>query len=84
MVLDTVYASKIIRPWRATTAIVKAGESFEVWFDADSGQTVNSVVLKGDYNSVNTSINVKTGSWEYDKTSENRYDTHRRNIMDQK
>ena len=66
---------KIIRPWRSTTAIVKTGESFEVWFDADNGQTISSVELKGPYNTVNCSHSVTTGDWEYDPLSGNRYDT---------
>ena len=45
-------AGKIVYPWNAATAIVKAGESFEVWFNADPGQTINSVALKGPYHTV--------------------------------
>ncbi len=66
---------KIIRPWRSTTAIVKAGENFNVWFDADNGQTVNSVELKGPYHSVPCSFSIITGDWEYDPLSGNRYNT---------
>ncbi len=67
---------KIIYPFNATTAIVKAGESFEVWFDADPGQIVNSVGLHGPYNTVSTSMGTPvTGSWVYDTVSGNTYDT---------
>jgi len=33
----TGFCGKIIYPWNAATAIVKAGESVTVWFDADDG-----------------------------------------------
>ena len=67
---------KIIYPWNATTAIVKAGESFEVWFDADPGQTVTSVELSGPYNTVYPSMGSPvTGSWVYDTDSGNTYNT---------
>lgn len=71
----TAYCGKIVYPWRATTAIVKGGERFEVWFNADAAQTVRSVFLKGPYNTVKTSIEIKTGSWVYDVTSQNCYNT---------
>jgi hypothetical protein len=70
------FCGKIIYPWNATTAIVKAGENFTVWFDADAGQTVTSVVLRGPYNSINIpSVTKKTGSWTYDEISGNTYNT---------
>ncbi len=69
------WCGKIVYPWRATTAIVKSGESFEVWFNAENGQTVNSVALRGPYNTVFTSKTIETGNWIYDKTSLNTYNT---------
>ncbi len=69
------WCAQIIYPWRATTAIVKVGESFEVWFDGDSGQTINSVILEGPYNSVISSFSVENGNWEYDGWSGNTYNT---------
>ncbi|NEW81892.1 MAG: hypothetical protein GZ094_05970 [Mariniphaga sp.] len=69
------FCGNVVYPWRATTAIVKGGESFEVWFNADAGQTVRSVQLNGPFNSVATPIEIKTGSWVYDVTSQNRYNT---------
>ena len=57
-------SANIVRPWRASTAIVKVGESFEVWFNADNGQTVNSVQLAGPYNLVNCASSTITGDWE--------------------
>ena len=69
------FCGKIIYPWRATTAIVKSGDSFEVWFNADAGQTVRSVLLKGPYNKVTTTLSLKTGSWVYDVTSQNTFNT---------
>lgn len=71
----TALCGKIVYPWRATTAIVKSGESFEVWFNADSWQTVSSAILKGPYNTVATQITAETGNWIYDVTSQNSYNT---------
>jgi len=66
---------KIVYPWRATTAVLKGGESFNVMFIAEPDQTVDSVILKGPYNKLYPSIDVDTGSWVYDKTSGNKYNT---------
>lgn len=74
--LNIGWCGKIIYPWNATTAIVKAGESFSVLFDADQGQTVKSVVLQGPYNSVYIpSVSKETGSWIYDDRSGYKYNT---------
>jgi predicted MPP superfamily phosphohydrolase len=72
---NCLWAGKIINPWRVTTAIVKAGGSFEVWFDADNGQRVNTVTLQGPYNTVTATKTIATGSWVYDQTSSNTYNT---------
>jgi hypothetical protein len=69
------WSGKIIYPWRATTAIIKAGEQFEVWFDADKGQTISSVQLVGPYNTVNASFKPKAVNRVYDAISENTYNT---------
>ena len=69
------WSQNIVYPWRATTAIVKSGENFEVWFNALPGQTVNSVELKGPYNAVNTTISSVSGDWVYDQMSGNKYNT---------
>ena len=69
------WGQNIVYPWRATTAILKSGENFEVWFNALPGQTVNSVELIGTYNMVNTSINTINGDWTYDPMSGNKYNT---------
>jgi hypothetical protein len=67
---------KIIYPWNAVTSIVKAGEGFEVWFDAAPGQTVRTVELQGPYQTVSIpSIAAATGSWQYDPVSRNTYNT---------
>ncbi len=69
-------AGKIIYPWRATTAIVKAGETFEVWFNADAGQTVNGIELQSKYLKVVPTIsNTVNQTWMYDKWSENTCNT---------
>ena len=70
-----LWAGKIINPWRTTTAIVKSGESFEVWFEADPGQTIDAVTLQGPYNKVAATPKVTTGSWLYDQTSSSTYNT---------
>lgn len=72
----TGWCGKIVYPWRVTTAIVLPGESFEVWFDAEEGQTVNTVELKGPYNTVCTTKKVMAGNWEYDADSGNTYNTN--------
>ena len=69
------WCANIVYPWRATTAIVKSGETFEVWLNADKDETINSVTLQGPYNSVTTTKTVETGNWVYDKTSLNTYNT---------
>lgn len=69
------HSANIVYPWRSTTAIVLAGDSFEVWFNADDGQTVAAVQLTGPYHSVNCSFTITPGDWEYDSLSGNRYNT---------
>ncbi len=69
------HSAKIIRPWRSTTAIVKAGENFEVWFDADADQVISDIELVGPYNTVVPTFSIESGDWEYDQLSGNRYDT---------
>ena len=67
-----VFAGKIVYPWRATSAIVKAGETFEVWHSADENQTLNSVMLRGPYNVEDAAIaETKTEKWVYDQWSGN-------------
>ena len=69
---------KIIYPRNAITAIVKAGESFDIWLMAEPGQVVTSLVLKGPYNTVeidSESITSLSGQWEYDPVSGNTYNT---------
>lgn len=75
LLTNVVYGGKIVRPWRSTTEIVKVGESFEVWFYADNGQTINAIDIQGPYNTVNCSFTTTTGSWVYDQMSGNTYNT---------
>lgn len=72
----TALCGNIVYPWRATTAILKSGDSFEVWFNADNGQTIHSIELNGPYNTVSTSISTVAGNWAYDPMSGNIY-THK-------
>ncbi len=53
---------------------MKAGETTEVWFDADSGQAVKSAELIGPYNTVTAFVRVERGTWVYDQWSGNTYD----------
>jgi len=69
------WCGRIVYPWRATTSIVKSGDSFEVWFAADPGQTVSSVILRGHYHAVSTPMTSETDRWEYDAASQNTYNT---------
>ena len=76
MIRSAGFRGKIIYPWNATTAIVKAGEKFTVWFDAHAGQNVTNAVLRGPYNSVFIpKVTEQTGSWVYDEVSGNTYNT---------
>ncbi len=72
---DAEITRKIIRPWRSTTEIVKPGESFQVWFNADAGQEVLSVRLEGPYSRITCTDSVSNGDWEFDPLSGNRYNT---------
>ena len=69
------WCGNIVYPWRATTAIVKSGETFEVWLNTDAGQKISSVILIGPYNTVSTKYKIEIGSWVYDLTSQNTYNT---------
>jgi hypothetical protein len=64
--------AKIVYPWSATTAVVVSGSTFEVWFKADAGQKVNSITLKGPYNTADAVIDsTSTATWTYDVWSGN-------------
>jgi predicted MPP superfamily phosphohydrolase len=66
------WCAKIVYPWRATTAVVVSGSTFEVWFSADAGQTVNSITLQGPYKSVTpTFTTASSTTWTYDTWSGN-------------
>lgn len=71
----TALCGNIVYPWRATTAIIQSGGSFEVWFNADSGQAIHSIELNGPYNTLSTSISTVADNWVYDPMSGNTY-TH--------
>jgi hypothetical protein len=69
-----LFSANIVYPWRATTAIVKSGDSFEIWFNADAGQTVNSVQLKSEFLTITgENHSITNGSWTYDPVSGNKY-----------
>lgn len=69
----TALGGNIVYPWRSTTAILRSGEQFEVWFNASAGQTVNYIQLIGPYNTVSTTISIISGNWVYDPMSGNSY-----------
>jgi hypothetical protein len=69
-VWSTVRGGQIVYPWRATTAIVKAGQTFEVWFQADPGQEVTAARLDGPYRTVSADItSTNRTAWVYDRQS---------------
>jgi hypothetical protein len=72
-ILTNSWSQNIVYPWRATTAIVKGGQTFEVWFNAASSQTVSSIQLKSPYITVNTTMSTVNGDWTYDPLSGNKY-----------
>ena len=64
------WCSKIVYPWNATTALVKVGENFTIWYHATSKEKIKSIELKGPYNTVLIqSFKTKKGSWIYDEAS---------------
>lgn len=69
----TAWCGTIVYPWRSTTAILRSGEQFEVWFNASEGQSVNSIQLNGPYNTVSTTIRTLSGKWVYDPMSGNTF-----------
>ena len=75
LIAQTAYAGKIIYPWRATSVITLKGETFEVWLDADDGQTVTSVELVSPLLTLPVEFTSQDGDWEYDNVSGNRYNT---------
>ena len=76
LISSTAWSGRIVYPWNATTAIVKAGENFTVFYHADKGESVESVELRGPYNSVILpSVDAKTGHWIYDEASRKTYNT---------
>ncbi len=69
------WSQKIVYPWRATAAIVKSGETFEVWFNADANQKVNTVHLETRLYTTAANFKIQKGNWEFDSTSKNTYNT---------
>ncbi len=68
------WSANIVYPWRATTAIVKSGDSFEIWFNADANQTVNSIQFKSEFLTIAGANQIITnGSWTFDPVSGNKY-----------
>jgi hypothetical protein len=64
------WCQQIVKPWRSSTEIVKAGDTFEIWFNANSGQNVNDIELIGPYNKVIPTFTVLNQTWIYDQWSE--------------
>lgn len=68
------FCGNIVYPWRATTAIVKSGDSFEIWFNADANQTLNLVQFKSEFLTITgADMVITTGSWTFDPVSGNKY-----------
>lgn len=67
---STGRGGQIVYPWRATTAIVKAGQTFEVWYRADPGQAVSAARLESPYKKVPADIRgTSSTAWVYDRQS---------------
>lgn len=67
---NTGWGGQVVYPWRATTAIAKAGRTFEVWFKADPGQEVTAARLESLYKTVAADIrNTSKTTWTYDRQS---------------
>jgi hypothetical protein len=67
---STVRGGQIVHPWRATTAMVKAGQTFEVWYQADPGQEVTAARLESPYKTLAADItHTHKTTWVYDKQS---------------
>jgi predicted MPP superfamily phosphohydrolase len=61
------FSGEIIYPWRAASAIVKSGESFNILYKNENDLPIDSVVLVGPYNRVLLHIDeVLVGRFEYD------------------
>ena len=72
----SAFCGKIMYPWNAASAVVKAGESFMVYFDADTGEEVDSVGLVGPYNRITvTSVTSEKGDFIYDNLTGAAYNT---------
>jgi hypothetical protein len=70
------WSNQIVYPWNATTAIVKSGESFTIFFDAEKEQHITAVLLHGPYNAVPLpSFQIEKGTWVYDEASGATYNT---------
>lgn len=73
-ITNSAWCGKIIYPWNATTAIVKTGENFETWFEADDEEIIESISINGPYNSVSLpKIKIDKGFWVYDEMSGETY-----------
>lgn len=66
---------RVVYPWRATTAIVRQGDEFEIWFDAVEGQKIESIELKSSFLSVSVKYKEGIGEWVYDEISKNTFNT---------
>lgn len=67
-------SANIVYPWRATTAIVKSGDSFEIWFNADANQLVSAIQFKSEFLTIaGTEMAITNGSWTFDPISGNKY-----------
>jgi hypothetical protein len=72
--VNIAWCGRIIYPWNATTAMVKTGESFTIWYDADEGESIEFLALQGPYNTIRIAApGLEKGCWVYDKMSGNTY-----------
>lgn len=70
-----IQAQNILYPWRATTAIVKSGNSFEIWYNAVNNEKITQIKLRSSFKTITPKYVIKKGNWIFDSTSLNTYNT---------
>jgi len=60
-------AGRIVYPWRAVSAIIKAGDPLQIWYHNPQNSAIDSVCLKGPFNRITLlPDSVRTGIYEFD------------------
>ena len=67
MCMSCLNAGRIIYPWNACTSLKTAGDSLEIWYAGEAGETIRQVLLQGPYNADTLEIgSVTEGEFVYD------------------